>query len=60
MSWTMFGKGPREDLDDEDATVLTKQIRACIKRELAQVDHQEGPAALQALWGQREKERAKI
>ena len=49
-SWTMFGKGQRQDLDDDDAVVLTQQIRNAVKRELAAVEAREGKAALHALY----------
>lgn len=33
-SWRMFGRGTREDLDDDEAVVLAKRIREGLAREL--------------------------
>lgn len=37
-SWTIFGRGQRMDLDDEDAVLLIKQIQEGIRRELDAMD----------------------
>lgn len=33
-SWTMFGRGSREDLDDDEAAELAGQLREAIKKEI--------------------------
>jgi len=33
-SWTMFGRGQREDLDDEEAASLAESIREALRREV--------------------------
>jgi len=33
-SWTMFGRGQREDLDDEEAVRLAAKIRAEVEKDL--------------------------
>ncbi len=50
-SWTVFGKGQREDLDDEDAAVLRKQMRQAIRKELDLLREREGDGALRLLLG---------
>lgn len=33
-SWTMFGRGQREDLDDDEAGNLAEELRSVLKEEL--------------------------
>lgn len=33
-SWKMFGRGQREELDDEEALVLAQKIREALKHEV--------------------------
>ncbi|OKL60169.1 hypothetical protein UA08_04642 [Talaromyces atroroseus] len=40
--WTMFGRGQREDLDDEEAEELARLLREELAREVARVKDQEG------------------
>lgn len=47
----MFGKGQREDLEDEDAAVLRKRIRQSIEKELEVLGQREGQAAVRQLLG---------
>ena len=46
----MFGKGQRQDLDEEDATSLGRQIRQALKQELEILGSREGGAALHVLF----------
>lgn len=41
-SWTVFGKGQREELDEEDAGVLVRRMRGALGREVARVREREG------------------
>jgi len=41
-SWTVFGKGQREELDEEDARVLVRRMRGALGREVARVREREG------------------
>lgn len=50
-SWTVFGKGQREDLDDEDAEVLVRRMREGLEREVERVRRREGEAAVRGLFG---------
>jgi len=50
-SWTIFGRGQREDLDDEEAAVLTVQIRERLVQELERLREREGSATLASLLG---------
>lgn len=38
----MFGKGQREELDEEDAGVLVRRMRGALGREVARVREREG------------------
>lgn len=49
-SWTVFGKGQREDLNDEDAEVLVKRMRSRLRGEVQRVRRREGLAAARALF----------
>jgi hypothetical protein len=33
-SWTMFGRGQRDDLDDEDGAKLAAEMRAALRAEV--------------------------
>ncbi|KAI5370070.1 Putative histidine triad (HIT) protein [Septoria linicola] len=37
-SWKMFGRGSREDLDDDEAKVLAKKLRDAIREEVEDTD----------------------
>jgi predicted esterase len=37
-SWTMFGRGQREDLDDEEGEVIAAEMRDEIRRELRRME----------------------
>ncbi|KAF2418741.1 HIT-like protein [Tothia fuscella] len=37
-SWTMFGRGQREELDDDEAKVLAAELRAQIRKEVQYLD----------------------
>lgn len=50
-SWTVFGKGQREDLDDEDAEVLVGRMRKGLEREVERVRGREGEGAVRGLFG---------
>lgn len=41
-SWTVFGKGQREELDEEDAVELVARMRVELGREVARVREREG------------------
>ena len=51
-SWTVFGKGQREDLDDDEAKVLLGRIRRSLRREVERVGVEEGEGALKFLLGE--------
>lgn len=38
-SWTMFGRGQREDLDDAEGEVVAATIRAELQKDLLEMDH---------------------
>ncbi|KAL3476339.1 HIT-like domain-containing protein [Aspergillus californicus] len=42
MSFVMFGRGQREDLDDEEAEKFAGVLRACVAKEVARVREVEG------------------
>ena len=48
-SWTVFGRGQREELDEEDAVVLSRQLRESLSVELERVREKEGDAAVRLL-----------
>lgn len=56
-SWTVFGKGQREDLDEEDAEVLVKRIRCRLGGEIERVRRKEGDEGVRRLLGEGEGER---
>lgn len=41
-SWTMFGRGMRTELDEEDSVVLAAEIRQYIREEVLAVKEREG------------------
>lgn len=51
-SWTVFGKGQREDLDEEDAEVLVRRMRVGIGREVERVRRREGVEGWRMLIGE--------
>ena len=50
-SWTVFGKGQREELDDEDAEELIGRMRRELAREVERVREREGEEAVRVLLG---------
>ena len=50
-SWTVFGKGQREDLDEEDAEVLVKRMRVRLGKEVERVRRIEGEEGVRLLFG---------
>ena len=50
-SWTVFGKGQREELDDEDAVQLLERMRREMKREVELLREREGEDAVRILLG---------
>ena len=50
-SWTVFGKGQREDLDDDDAAILIEKMRDRLKVEIEAVRISEGDEAVEILLG---------
>lgn len=48
-SWTIFGRGQREDLDEEDAVVLVGRMRERLRVEVERVRRVEGEGGLRAL-----------
>lgn len=53
-SWTVFGKGQREDLDEGDAVVLVKRMRERLGREVELVRRREGEEGVRRLFGDEE------
>ena len=51
-SWTVFGKGQREELDEEDAQVLVKRMRVRLGREVEMIRRREGKDGVRALLGE--------
>lgn len=50
-SWTVFGKGQREELDEEDAVVLVRRMRERLRGEVERVRRREGEGAVRGLFG---------
>ena len=48
-SWTVFGKGQREDLDEADAEVLIAKMRKALAKEVERVRRNEGEGAVRLL-----------
>ena len=51
-SWTVFGKGQREELDEGDAGVLVGRIREEVGREVERVRGREGEGSVRLLFGE--------
>ena len=54
-SWTVFGKGQREDLDEEDAEMLVKRMRIRLGEEVDRVRQREGEEAVRKLLDERDQ-----
>ena len=50
-SWTVFGKGQREELDEDDAVVLVQRMRERIRKEVERVRRREGEEGVRRLLG---------
>lgn len=50
-SWTVFGKGQREDLDEGDAEVLVRRMRVRLRGEVERVRRREGGEGVGRLLG---------
>lgn len=50
-SWTIFGKGQREELDEEDAAELIAKMRGELTRQVERVREREGEEAVKILLG---------
>lgn len=50
-SWTVFGKGQREELDEEDAAELIRKMRGELTRQVERVREREGEEAVKILLG---------
>ena len=50
-SWTVFGKGQREELDEDDAVLLVGRMRKRLKEEVERVRRREGEEAVRRLFG---------
>jgi len=50
-SWTVFGKGQREELDEDDARVLVGRMRGRLGREVERVRRREGDEGVRRLLG---------
>ena len=48
-SWTVFGKGQREDLDETDAEILITNMRKALGKEVERVRRDEGEGAVRML-----------
>ncbi len=59
-SWTVFGKGQREDLDEEDAVVLVKRMRERLGREIERTRRREGDEGVRALLGEGTTKKSKL
>ena len=59
-SWTVFGKGQREDLDEEDAVVLVMRMRERLGREVERTRTREGDEAVRALLGEGTTKKSKL
>ena len=59
-SWTIFGKGQREDLDECDAEVLLGRMRTALGVEVERVRWREGEEAMRLLLGKEVSTKGKI
>lgn len=50
-SWTVFGKGQREELDDDDATELIAKMRRELNSQVERVREREGEEGVNILLG---------
>lgn len=50
-SWTVFGKGQREELEDGEAGVLVERMRERLAREVEEVRAREGDEGWRGLMG---------
>lgn len=50
-SWTVFGKGQREELDEDDAVVLVGRMRERVRKEVERVRWREGEEGVRRLLG---------
>lgn len=50
-SWTVFGKGQREDLDEDDAAMLVGRIRERLGVEIERIGREEGWAVVREMFG---------
>ncbi|KAL8780694.1 MAG: hypothetical protein Q9213_006340 [Squamulea squamosa] len=55
-SWTVFGKGQREELDEDEAGVLLDKMKRSLGREVERVRFEEGEGAWRLLMGLLEEE----
>lgn len=55
----MFGKGQREDLDEEDAEMLIKRMRVRIGKEVERVRRREGEEGVRMLLGEGRERRGR-
>lgn len=51
----MFGKGQREELDEDDAFVLVKRMRERLRKEVERVRRREGEEGVRRLLGDGEE-----
>lgn len=58
-SWTVFGKGQRGYLDEEDAEVLVGRMRVRLGKEIERVRRNEGEEGVRRLLGENEEGRGK-
>lgn len=42
-SWTMFGRGQRDDLDDEDGARMAGEMRKVLREEIEAMQARDGP-----------------
>lgn len=56
-SWTVFGRGQREDLDEEDAEELVRRMRGRLSRELERIRTNEGEEIVKEMFGVNDWER---
>lgn len=52
QSWTVFGRGQRGELDDEEATELVRTIRERLLGELEGIRRREGDRVVNAMFGE--------
>jgi len=55
----VFGKGQREDLDEEDAEMLIKRMRVRIGKEVERVRRREGEEGVRMLLGEGRERRGR-